>query len=117
MTVSASAPLLDWDLARPARAEAAPSQITRAETTSLAQLQPGTVGAVVDVALDADLAGWLEAIGIGRGDRVEVLRRAAFGGPIHLRTHTGGEFAVDRALARCIRVEASAAGEEKKGAA
>lgn len=103
MTVSAPAPLLDWHVAPSARAETAGAAI---ETTSLAALEPGGAGAVVDVSLDADLTSWLEAIGIGRGDRVEVLRRAAFGGPIHLRTHTGGEFAVDRGLAKAIRVEA-----------
>ena len=104
MTVSAPVPLLDWHVARPTRAESAVG--AAAETTSLAALEPGATGAVVDISLDADLASWLEAIGIGRGDRVEVLRRAAFGGPIHLRTHTGGEFAVDRGLAKAIRVEA-----------
>ena len=45
-----------------------------------------------------------------------MLRAAPFGGPIHLRTHTGGEFAVDRALARSIHVEPERA-QEQKGAA
>lgn len=105
MTVSATAPLFDWHVPTARREPAAP---TPAPTTSLAALAPGASGAVVDVALDDDLSSWLAAIGIGRGDRVEVLRRAAFGGPIHLRTHTGGEFAVDRALASNIRVALAA---------
>jgi ferrous iron transport protein A len=60
---------------------------------------------VIAVALEPEILRWLAAIGIGRGDRVTVLRRAPFGGPIHLRTHTGGEFAVDRALARSIHLD------------
>lgn len=69
---------------------------------------------VVGVSLEDDLSRWLAAIGVGRGDRVTVLRRAPFGGPIHVRTHTGGELAIDRALALAIRVERAG---EPKGAA
>lgn len=84
--------------------------------TTLADLRLGSPGKVVAVDLEDDLLRWLSAIGIGRGDRVTVLRAAPFGGPIHLRTHTGGEFAVDRALARSIHVEPERA-QEQKGAA
>ena len=55
-------------------------------------------------ALDADLAAWLRAVGIAEGSRVTVLRRAVFGGPLHVRVSTGGEFALHRSLARAIRV-------------
>lgn len=110
VNVSASAPPLDWSLA--------PGAVST-RRMSLAELVVGTPGAVVSVDLEEDLVRWLAAIGIGRGDRVTVLRAAPFGGPIHLRTHTGGEFAVDRSLARSIQLEAvkPARNEEQKGAA
>lgn len=79
--------------------------------TALASLAPGESASVVSVALDRDIVRWLEAIGIGAGDRVTVLRRAAFGGPIHLRTQAGGEFAVDRTLAASIACDRNAAGD------
>lgn len=113
MTARAPSHVLDWEIASPATKTDAR---TRDASRTLAALAPGMAGAVVAVALEDELLRWLAAIGIGRGDRVTVLRRAVFGGPIHLRTHTGGEFAVDRGLARCIHVEPTSA-EEKKGAA
>ncbi len=63
------------------------------------------------VGLDADVSAWLAAVGIAKGETVVVLRRAAFGGPIHVRTGSGGEFAVARALARAITVDAAATDE------
>jgi ferrous iron transport protein A len=56
------------------------------------------------VELDRDLVAWLSAVGIREGEKVTVLRRAAFGGPLHVRTGAGGEFALGRPLARAIRV-------------
>lgn len=47
---------------------------------------------------------WLRAVGLFEGQRVRVLRRAPWGGPMHLRVGSGGEFAVDRALAAHIDV-------------
>jgi len=78
---------------------------------SLAGLLPGSAGLVLAVELEDDLTRWLAAIGIACGDRVEVLRRAPFGGPIHLRTHAGGEFAVDRSLALQIHIAPVTMGE------
>lgn len=49
-------------------------------------------------------AAWLAAVGLAVGDEVTVLRRAPFGGPLHVRTGAGGEFAIDRALAARIEV-------------
>lgn len=49
--------------------------------------------------------GWLRAVGIFEGEEVVVLRRAAFGGPLHLRTGSGGEFALDRTLASSIEID------------
>ena len=36
-----------------------------------------------------------------------VLRRAPFGGPVHVRTSSGGEFALDRRIALAIEVVAA----------
>ena len=69
---------------------------------SLAAL--GTDVSVVALALEEDLAAWLRAVGIGEGEKLVVLRRAAFGGPIHVRTASGGEFALNRSLARSILI-------------
>ncbi len=62
----------------------------------------GCTARIVELALEADLAAWLRAVGISEGERVTVLRRASFGGPIHVRTGSGGEFALHRALARNV---------------
>jgi Fe2+ transport system protein FeoA len=74
----------------------------------LATMRAGEPGHVIEVGLEAEFAGWLEAMGIGLGQTLTVLRRAAFGGPIHVRVGSGGEFAVDAALARCILVSPGA---------
>jgi ferrous iron transport protein A len=101
--------LAEWQESSEPRVESA-EPVARAQT-ALASLAPGESASVVSVALERELVRWLEAIGIGAGDRVTVLRRAAFGGPIHLRTQAGGEFAVDRALAASIACRRNAAGD------
>jgi ferrous iron transport protein A len=68
----------------------------------LASIAPGDSAVIASLELEPDMAAWLSAVGIGRGERVTVLRRAAFGGPIHVRTAAGGEFAIARSLARAI---------------
>jgi ferrous iron transport protein A len=73
-----------------------------AKARSLADLPPGEEARVADVVAEADLAAWLTALGIGAGERVTVLRRAILGGPLHVRTASGGEFALDARLARAI---------------
>ncbi len=73
-----------------------------ADDASLAALAIGSSARVVRLALEDDLAAWLRAVGVAEGERLTVLRRAAFGGPIHIRTASGGEFALNRALARSI---------------
>ncbi len=72
--------------------------------TSLAELALAQDATVEDVAVDALAGAWLDAVGIAKGERVVVIRRALFGGPLHVRTGAGGEFALDRSLARQIRV-------------
>lgn len=70
----------------------------------LANVRDGEPMVVVEVGLEADVAGWLEAMGLGPGQTLTVLRRAAFGGPIHVRTGSGGELAINATLARSILV-------------
>ena len=106
MAARATVPPIDWSVSESTEA-GSPAPIS-----SLEALEPGERATIVAVKLEDDLSRWLAAIGIGRGDRVTVLRRAPFGGPIHLRTQAGGELAIDRALARAIRVT-----EESKGSA
>jgi ferrous iron transport protein A len=72
------------------------------------------VSARVDaVALEPELSAWLAAVGIAKGETVVVLRRAAFGGPIHVRIGSGGEFAVARTLAHAITIDVEGVSTEK----
>lgn len=54
---------------------------------------------IVGARLDEADAAWLAAVGLQEGEEVTVLRRAVLGGPLHVRTASGGEFAVARELA------------------
>jgi len=53
-------------------------------------------------------ARWLAALGLAPGQRVAVLRRAAWGGPLHVRTEGAGEVALGLDLAHVIHVAAGA---------
>jgi ferrous iron transport protein A len=77
---------------------------TRARETELVHATPGRPVRIVAIAQDEENAGWLRAVGMHENAEVTVLRRAPFGGPLHLRSRDGGEFAIHRDLARCIRV-------------
>jgi ferrous iron transport protein A len=70
----------------------------------LATTSPGQKVRILRIAQDEEFAAWLRAVGMHENAEVTVLRRAPFGGPIHLRSHDGGEFAIHRDLARCIHV-------------
>ena len=84
---------------------------------SLAQLTVGAAGRVAAIVLETREVEWLRAVGISEGTRVTLLRRAPLGGPVHLRTGSGAEFAVDRELARSVMVEPGGAdpGVEQAG--
>jgi ferrous iron transport protein A len=69
---------------------------------ALSNLRAGDSAYVVELALEREMADWLRAVGISERERVTVLRRAAFGGPIHVRTSSGGEFALHAALAASV---------------
>ncbi|WP_437599166.1 FeoA family protein [Sorangium sp. So ce590] len=87
--------------AHDARAAVAASPLAKAST--------GQRVVVIEVGLEADLAGWLGAMGLGSGQTLTVIRRAAFGGPLHVRTGSGGELAINAGLARSILVAPLAA--------
>lgn len=73
--------------------------------TNLAQVANGRRVRIVGGKLDAEVTGWIQAVGLGEGEEVTVLRRAAFGGPLHVRTQAGGEFAVAKEVALLLEVE------------
>jgi ferrous iron transport protein A len=81
---------------------------------NLAAVELRTPVRIVALAVDAETRAWLRAVGISEGERVVPLRRAVFGGPIHVRTGSGGEFALHRGLAKAILV-ANAVGEDSDG--
>lgn len=72
--------------------------------SSLAAVELHRPMRVVELALEPEMRDWLRAVGIDEGEEVTLLRRAAFGGPIHVRTSSGGEFAINRGLAKAIFV-------------
>lgn len=74
------------------------------EALPLSGVAVGESAIVVKLLLEEDVAGWLRAVGISEGERVTVLRWAVFGGPIHLRTSSGGEFALHRSLAASVMI-------------
>ncbi|MFO0675175.1 MAG: FeoA family protein [Polyangiaceae bacterium] len=53
--------------------------------------------------LDEGLRASVTAMGLSEGDVTTVLRRAPFGGPLHVRTSCGAEFAVSRNVASGMR--------------
>jgi len=73
----------------------------------LSEVGIGATAIVRALTIEEDVAAWLRAVGIGEGESVTVLRSAAFGGPIHVRTGSGGEFALNRALAASVLVRGS----------
>ncbi len=81
-------------------------------TLPLERLAPGGDAIVERLSVPAHDAEWLRAVGFFEGQRVRVLRRAPWGGPIHVRLGHDGEFAVDRTLAREIDVRAQAVGND-----
>lgn len=72
---------------------------------ALASVEIGTTVRIRAVSLEPEAAAWIEAVGLQAGEEVTVLRRAALGGPLHVRTSSGGEFAVAREVANAIVVE------------
>ena len=82
----------------------------------LRDLPVGDGGRVTGIALPPAEAHWLRAVGLFEGMHVLLLRRAPLGGPLHLRTGSGAEFAVDRGLAGAVSIDLSSAPEGERGA-
>ena len=72
--------------------------------SSLADTPTGGRVRIARVDVEGEGAAWLGAVGLHEGEEILVLRRAAFGGPLHVRTGSGGEFAVGRDVALQIVV-------------
>jgi ferrous iron transport protein A len=70
----------------------------------LARVDVGSRVRIASSRLEADISSWLAAVGLAVGEELVVLRRAAFGGPLHVRTASGGEFAVAAEVATCLEV-------------
>lgn len=79
--------------------------------STLAELPLHRDAVVRTVRVAAELAQWLAAVGLEPGVRVRVLRRAAFGGPLHVRTGEG-ELAVDATLAGTVEVSDPTSADE-----
>ena len=71
---------------------------------TLADAEIGRRLRIEGIDLDRAAVAWLDAVGLHEGEELTVLRRAALGGPLHVRTSSGGEFAVARELALKITV-------------
>jgi Fe2+ transport system protein FeoA len=72
---------------------------------SLASASPHVQLIVREVALPAEDAIWLAAVGLEQGEVLTLLRRAPLGDPLHVRMDNGAEFALARSLAEAIFVE------------
>ena len=71
---------------------------------TLADVITGRRVRITAVDFDGEATAWLGAVGLHEGEELIVLRRAALGGPLHVRTGGGGEFAVAREVALKIAV-------------
>lgn len=72
---------------------------------TLASTRTGTAVRVVGLSLEPLDAAWLSAVGVAVGEVLTVLRRAPLGGPLHVASDAGGEFAIGPSLAEGIVVE------------
>lgn len=75
---------------------------------SLRALDVGRSGVVTSLDMPGDDRAELDAVGVSPGRSVTVLRRAPFGGPVHVRVDTGVEVALDAELAARIAVSGGA---------
>ena len=75
---------------------------------NLASLAVGSTAQVSSLALSEREAAWLRAVGLVEGISVTPLRKAPFGGPVHVRLSSGLELALDLELARAVLVQVPA---------
>jgi ferrous iron transport protein A len=55
---------------------------------SLASLQPGESGTIQEIQAEESLTQRLAALGFRLGKKIELVRRASFNGPLHVRIGT-----------------------------
>ena len=80
-------------------------EIDEGETYSLGELQAGAAGRFVRVSdSDPEMLRYLDEEGIVLGERLEVMRRQPFGGPVFVRVRER-ELALGGELARAMRIE------------
>ncbi|HZU40267.1 MAG TPA: metal-dependent transcriptional regulator [Solirubrobacteraceae bacterium] len=80
-------------------------EIAEPQTHSLDQLEPGMCGRFVRVSdSDPEMLRYLVELGMGLGDRVEVIGRQPFGGPMFVRVGAR-ELPLGGQLARAMRIE------------
>jgi Fe2+ transport system protein FeoA len=80
--------------------------VSAARWTSLATAAQRVPLIVRELRLAADDAIWLSSVGLEPGEKLVLLRKAPLGDPLHVRMHNGAEFALARALAEAVLVEA-----------
>jgi ferrous iron transport protein A len=78
--------------------------MSETQALPLTELGVGEHARLSATGLDEKDAQWLAAMGLAIGDEVVVLRRAPFGGPLHVRTGAGVEFAVAASIGRTLLV-------------
>lgn len=78
------------------------------EPGTLDQLPDGALGTIVSMDLPSEALRYIASMGIAPGRELRVLRRAVWGGPLHVRLDTGAEFALDREIARSVTVARAA---------
>ena len=74
-------------------------------SSTLAAMKVGSTARLVALRLPEREASWLRAVGLYEGVLLTPLRYAPLGGPVHFRTSTGAELAIDLELARAVDVE------------
>lgn len=75
---------------------------------TLVQLEPQQLAFIEKVVVNAtqkDLALRLEAMGIAPNKQVQVLRKASFGGPLHIRVGPTTEVAIRKQEAEMVLVK------------
>jgi DtxR family Mn-dependent transcriptional regulator len=83
-------------------------EIDEGETRSLAELEPSDTGRFVRVSdSDPEMLRYLAEEGVGIGERLKVMGRQPFGGPMFVRAG-GRELALGGELARAMRIEVDA---------
>ena len=70
---------------------------------SVIELSPGSSAIIDSLHLEERDARVLRAMGVAEGDKLELLRCAPFGGPVHVRVGAVA-FALDRSVAAQVRV-------------